>query len=344
MIYGHGDDIFRYGDKIKMNFSSNVYSRADYSELKEHLMAHFDVVSHYPEPDAHTLECMLAERLEVPDNTIMVTNGANEAIYLIAQLYKGWASVIPQPTFTEYEDACKKYEHLISYDSADELEILPDDRIYWLCNPNNPTGNVLLKSLVNHIVRKNPRYLYVVDQSYADYTLCPMLLPKEMSDVFNLMLVHSLSKKYCIPGLRLGYIAASPIIIERLKQIRQPWTINAMAIEAGKYLIRKDPKMIPDLQEYLAEAQRLHDNLSAVEGLMVMKTDTNFMLVNIDEGNTPELKKWLIENYGILIRDASNFRGLDNHCFRVTSQTPEENDALVEAITAYRQWKIEQQS
>ena len=150
--------------------------------------------------------------------------------------------------------------------------------------------------------------------------------------------------QYCIPGLRLGYIAASPIIIERLKQIRQPWTINAMAIEAGKYLIRKDPKMIPDLQEYLAEAQRLHDNLSAVEGLMVMKTDTNFMLVNIDEGNTPELKKWLIENYGILIRDASNFRGLDNHCFRVTSQTPEENDALVEAITAYRQWKIEQQS
>lgn len=344
MIYGHGDDIFRYGDKIKMNFSSNVYSQADYSELKEHLMAHFDVVSHYPEPDAHTLECMLAERLEMPDNTIMVTNGANEAIYLIAQLYKGWASVIPQPTFTEYEDACKKYEHLISYDSADELEILPDDRIYWLCNPNNPTGNVLLKSLVNHIVRKNPRYLYVIDQSYADYTLCPMLLPKEMSDVFNLMLVHSLSKKYCIPGLRLGYIAASPIIIERLKQIRQPWTINAMAIEAGKYLIRKDPKMIPDLQEYLAEAQRLHDNLSAVEGLMVMKTDTNFMLVNIDEGNTPELKKWLIENYGILIRDASNFRGLDNHCFRVTSQTPEENDALVEAITAYRQWKIEQQS
>lgn len=344
MIYGHGDDIFRYGDKIKMNFSSNVYSRADYSELKEYLMAHFDVVSHYPEPDAHTLECMLAERLEMPDNTIMVTNGANEAIYLIAQLYKGWASVIPQPTFTEYEDACKKYEHLISYDSADELEILPDDRIYWLCNPNNPTGNVLLKSLVNHIVRKNPRYLYVIDQSYADYTLCPMLLPKEMSDVFNLMLVHSLSKKYCIPGLRLGYIAASPIIIERLKQIRQPWTINAMAIEAGKYLIQKDPKMIPDLQEYLAEAQRLHDNLSAVEGLMVMKTDTNFMLVNIDEGNTPELKKWLIENYGILIRDASNFRGLDNHCFRVTSQTPEENDALVEAITAYRQWKIEQQS
>lgn len=341
MMYGHGDDAFRYGDKIKMNFSSNVYSGADYSGLKKHLMAHFDVIGHYPEPDAHTLESMLAEKLGVPENTILVTNGANEAIYLIAYLYSGWASVIPQPTFTEYEDACRKFRHLISYDSADELEVLPEDRIYWLCNPNNPTGNVLLKSLVNHIIRKHPRYLYVVDQSYADYTLSPMLEPKEMIDCYNVMLVHSLSKKYCIPGLRLGYMFASPIIIERLKQLRQPWTVNAMAIEAGKFLVKNDPKMIPDLPGYLAEAQRLHQNLSDVEGLMVMKSEANFMLVNIDEGNTPELKKWLIDNYGILIRDASNFRGLDNHCFRVTAQTPEENDMLLEAIKSYLAWKQE---
>ena len=326
-----------------MNFSSNVYSRADYSELKEHLMTHFDVIGHYPEPDARSLESMLAEKLGVDENTIMITNGANEAIYLIAQLYKGWASIIPQPTFTEYEDACREYGHTISYESTDDLEILPEDRIYWLCNPNNPTGNVLLKSLMNHIIRQHPRYLYVVDQSYADYHLSPMLEPKEMTDCFNLMLLHSLSKKYCIPGLRLGYVVASPIIIDRLKHIRQPWTINAMAIEAGKFLIQNDLKMIPDLKGYLAEAQRLHQNLSAIEGLMVMKTDTNFMLVNIDEGNTFELKKWLIDNYGILIRDASNFRGLDNHCFRITAQTPEENDALVEALIAFKTWKKENQ-
>ena len=134
---------------------------------------------------------------------------------------------------------------------------------------------------------------------------------------------------------------ASPIIIDRLKHIRQPWTINAMAIEAGKFFIRRNPKMIPDLDAYLAEAQRLHDMLSDIEGIMVMKTDTNFMLVNIDEGNTQELKKWLIENYGILIRDASNFRGLDNHCFRITSQTREENDVLIEALTDYIEWKKE---
>jgi threonine-phosphate decarboxylase len=335
MIYGHGDDVFRYGDKVKINFSSNVYSQADYTELKDHLMQHFDVVGHYPEPDAHTLECLLAKKLGVKENTVMVTSGANEAIYLIAQLYKGWSSIIPQPTFSEYEDACRMFNHIISYDVKDEFDVLPKDRIYWICNPNNPTGNVLVKGMLNHIVRNHPRYLYVIDQSYADYTLAPMLEPKEMTDVFNLMLVHSLSKTFCIPGLRLGYIVASPIIIGRLKQIRQPWTINALAIEAGKYMLENDKQMIPDLKVYLQETMRLHANLSAIDGLKVMKTDTNFMLVSINKSTSMELKRWLMDNYGILIRDASNIRGLDNNYFRVTTQQPEENDLLVEAITAY---------
>ena len=313
MIYGHGDDAYRYGDKIKMNFSSNVYSGADLTSLKEHLMAHFDVVSHYPEPQPQELEQLLADHLGVPENTVMVTNGANEAIYLIAQMYKGRASVIPQPTFNEYEDACKAFGHLISYDSSDDLELLPDDRLYWICNPNNPTGNVLLKSLLNHIIRQHPRYLYVVDQSYADYTLSPTLEPREMMDCYNVMLIHSLSKKYCIPGLRLGYIFSSPIII--------------------------DAKMIPDLEAYLSEASRLREELSTIEGLMVMDTGTNFMLVNMDFGETSELKKWLIDTYGILIRDASNFRGLDNHCFRVTARTKDDDDMLVEAIRQYKTWK-----
>lgn len=160
-----------------------------------------------------------------------------------------------------------------------------------------------------------------------------------MMDCYNVMLIHSLSKKYCIPGLRLGYIFSSPIIIDRLRNLCQPWTVNAMAIEAGKYLISHDAKMIPDLEAYLSEARRLREELSTIEGLMVMDTGTNFMLVNMDFGETPELKKWLIDTSGILIRDASNFRGLDNHCFRVTARTKDEDDKLVEAIRQYKTWK-----
>jgi len=339
MIYGHGDDTYRYGDQIKMNFSSNIYQRADLSELKQYLATRLDAIGNYPEPEPRALEALIAEKLEISPDMVMVTNGANEAIYLIAQLYRHWASVIPQPTYNEYADACRMFGHTISYDRNDELNILPEDRIYWLCNPDNPTGNVLLKSLITHIIRKHPRYLYVIDQSYADYTLQPMLEMKEMLDCYNVMILQSLSKKYCVPGLRLGYLTASPIIIDRLRDIRQPWTVNALAIEAGKWLIENDPKVLPDLKEYLDEAQRVKQKLSEIEGLMVMDTQTHYMLVNIDWATSLELKNWLIEKHGILIRDASNFHSLDDHCFRVAAQTPEENDALISAIKAYREEK-----
>lgn len=339
MIYGHGDDTWRYGDAIKMNFSSNIYQKADLSELKTFLASRLDVIGHYPEPEPKELEGLIAEKLEIPANMVMVTNGANEAIYLIAQLYSGWTSIIPQPTYHEYADACKMFGHIISYERTDDLEVLPQDRIYWLCNPDNPTGNVLLKALLAYVIRKNPRFLYVIDESYADYTLQPRLQPKEMMDCFNVMFIRSMSKKYCVPGLRLGYVAASPIIIDRLRAIRQPWTVNALAIEAGKYLVEHDPQLLPDMNAYIAEAQRLKAGLEAIEGLMVMDTQTHYMLVNIDWANVLELKNWLVEHHGILIRDASNFHGLDDHCFRVAAQTPEENDALLNAIKAYQQEK-----
>ena len=339
MIYGHADDTYRYGDKLKLNFSSNIYAWADLSGLKEHLMQHFEVVCHYPESEPSILEKMLAKHLGVPENTVMITSGANEAIFLIAQLYKGWASIIPQPTFTAYEYACKAFDHLISYDRKDELEIMPEDRIYWICNPNNPTGNVLVKPLVNRIIRQNTRYLYVVDQSFADYTLRPMLKPSEMVDCYNLMLIGSLSKKYCIPGLRLGYVFSSPIIIDRLRQIRQPWSVNSMAIEAGKYLLTNDPKMIPDLKGYLSEAQRLRNELSSIEGIKVLKTDTSFMLVYIEFAEVLELKNWLIHHHGILIRDTSDFRGLDNHYFRIVARNEKDDNQLVAAIREFKKWK-----
>ena len=324
---------------MKLNFSSNIYAWADLSGLKEHLMQHFEVVCHYPESEPSILEKMLAKHLGVPENTVMITSGANEAIFLIAQLYKGWASIIPQPTFTAYEYACKAFDHLISYDRKDELEIMPEDRIYWICNPNNPTGNVLVKPLVNRIIRQNTRYLYVVDQSFADYTLRPMLKPSEMVDCYNLMLIGSLSKKYCIPGLRLGYVFSSPIIIDRLRQIRQPWSVNSMAIEAGKYLLTNDPKMIPDLKGYLTEAQRLRKELSSIEGIKVLKTDTSFMLVYIEFAEVLELKNWLIHHYGILIRDTSDFRGLDNHYFRIVARNEKDDNQLVAAIREFKKWK-----
>jgi threonine-phosphate decarboxylase len=335
MIFGHGNDSYLYGDRIKMDFSSNLPGFANLGGLEAHLATRLNTIKSYPEPEARELEELLAEELGIQPNSIMVTAGAIEAIYLIAQLYRGWASVIPQPTFSEYEDACKIHGHLVSYYDNDDMEVLPDKRIYWLCNPNNPTGNVMLKTLMSHVIREQRNYIFVVDQSYEDYTLKSMLQPREMQDCYNLILIHSMTKKYCIPGLRLGYITASPIIIDRLRQIRQPWTVNSLAIEAGKYMVQNHVEVIPDKVKYLNDAALLHEMLSDIPRLMLMDSDTNFMLAHIEHSNAKKLKQWLIEKHGILIRDASNFHGLDHHCFRVSGQTPEQNEALVEAIKEY---------
>ena len=154
MIEGHGDDIYRYRDKIRSNFSSNIFSHADLSGLKAHLKKRLDGIGNYPEPEPYTLEQMLAERLGLSPRQI----------------------------------------------KADFSTI------------------------------------YVIDQSYANYTLASLPLPHEMVQMPNCLLLHSMTKRYCIPGLRLGYVTAVESLIEQLRHFRQPWSVNALAIEAGCYL------------------------------------------------------------------------------------------------------------
>lgn len=335
MIEGHGDDIYRYDDLVKMNFSSNIYQHADLSMLKEHLMEHFDIVNNYPEPQPRSLEKLIALKEGISPECVMVTNGATEAIYLIAQLFHGSASIIPQPTFSEYADACRIHRHIISYENTDDLMQLPRDRVYWICNPNNPSGNVLMKGFMNYLVRRSPRYTFVVDQSYEAYTNEPVLVAREMNGVPNLLLLHSFSKTYGVPGLRLGYVTGFPSTIQLLRNLRHPWSVSNMAIEAGKFLIKKEMHAVPDLQEYLVEAERLRSQLRQIEGVRVFETKTNYMLCELETASATDLKSFLIHEHGILIRDCTNFYGLSNHFFRVSTQKPEENDTLIAAIREY---------
>ena len=332
MIEGHGDDVYRYGELVKMNFSSNIFQHADHTALKEYLAEHFDVINNYPEPQPRQLERLIAHRLGISPEAVMVTNGATEAIYLIAQLFRNYASVIPQPTYCEYADACRMYNHIISYENNDDLQTLPADRVYWICNPNNPSGNVLMKGFVDYVVRRSPRYTFVVDQSYEAYTKAELLIPREMMGLPNLFILHSLSKEYGIPGLRLGYVTAEPDLLRLLRNLRHPWSVNALAIEAGKYLIRHGHFAVADLDAYLEETERLRQALRQLEGIRVFETKTNYMLCEIEPATATELKSWLIHERGILIRDCQNFYGLSNHFFRISAQLPEENDALVEAV------------
>ena len=310
MINGHGDDLYRY-DNIRMNFSSNIFSHADLSGLKKHLAERMEVIGSYPEPEPYTLEQMLAERMGISADCVMVTNGATEAIYLIAQAFSNCRPVVHEPTFSEYASATKT--------CGGEREL------HFICNPNNPTGRVETPTM-------NPHALYVIDQAYENYTLKPLLKDTETTESNNVMLLHSMTKQYCIPGLRLGYVTASKHIISQLREHRQPWSVNALAIEAGMYLLENGIPNFPDLHEYLGETKRLARELNAIEGVEMTYSDTTFMLGTIKQITAAEFKERLAREHGILIRDASNFTGLTSHHFRVATQDRHENDTLVKAI------------
>ena len=310
MIKGHGDDLYLYDD-IRINFSSNIFSHADLSGLKAYLATRMDVIASYPEPEPYSLESMLASQLGIGEQCVMVTNGATEAIYLVAQAFNHCHPVIHEPTFTEYASASTR-----SQGSTD---------IHFICNPNNPTGKAEQITFLDDA-------LYVIDQAYENYTLQPMLRDAETVRSHNVILLHSMTKRYCIPGLRLGFVTAHPNIIERLRQYRQPWSVNALAIEAGKYLLTHGIPNFPEIHQYLAEAEQLWKKLNALDGVQMFPTDTTFMLGKVSGMTAAELKERLARNYNMLIRDASNFNGLSPYHFRVATQRRDENDMLVEAI------------
>ena len=329
MIEGHGDDAYKY-KAIKINFSSNVYNHVDHSGLHQHLFQQMESIRTYPEPEPYSLEKVLAERFHLSSEEVCVTNGATEAIYLIAQTFRNQISAILMPTFSEYADACRLHGHKVV--PIYNLNRLPDrGRLIWLCNPNNPTGEVREKEVLTACIKQNPQGIFIMDQSYEFFTQKALLTAREAAEFPNVILLHSMTKRFAVPGLRLGYITACKELLHEIRTQRMPWSVNQLAIEAGHYLLSSSQYDI-DISLLLREKERLVQSLLSIGGMEIWPSDTHYMLVQLRMGKAAALKEYLATEHGILIRDASNFEGLNEHFFRIATQTPEENDKLVESI------------
>ena len=339
MINGHGDDIYQYGG-IRCNFSSNISPLIDTSPLRQHLAERLTLINHYPEPDAYSLEVLIAAKHGISPNEVLVTSGATDAIYLIAQTLRDEGTfAVKRPTFSEYADACRMYGY---------EEVPKGGAVRWLCNPNNPTGELRTTDTVKVLSRRH-RWL-IIDQSYEDYIWAPLLSAQTAIDMQNVIVIHSMTKRFAIPGLRLGYIIAPSAVTRRLRANYRPWAVNALAIEAGHWLLEdegehhssegehhssEEPCFREEMKLLLAQTRYLHERLRNIFGIHVYPTSTNFMLCSIQESTAAELKEYLLAHHGFLIRDASNFEGLKDCHFRIATQLPEYNDELVEAIKTF---------
>lgn len=332
MIYGHGDDLYKY-DNIRINFSSNVRPGRINSDLKDYLANCLEICSSYPEPRAAELEQLIEQKNNTKQGSVLATNGAVEAFYFIAAWKQYSQSLIYVPAFSEYEDACQKFHHNIDFSSNTEVlkTTYYKHDLVWLCNPNNPDGKVFNRHFLQAVVQQNKNTLFIIDEAYIDFVEEDISLINLVAECENLIIIRSFTKRFAIPGLRIGYLVAAPGIIAELEKNIIPWRINLLAQKAGLYCMLEENRDDFDLFELIAESKRLQCEIEKIDGFSVEESNTTFFLVKAP-CKASELKEELAIKHEILIRDASNFRGLGECHFRISSQLMHENNELIKAL------------
>jgi threonine-phosphate decarboxylase len=337
MINGHGSDIHNYNQHVVADFSSSIWYAGLAKGLEDHLKQHMGSIVHYPDPDAHGLCEKIARHHQIKPEQVLVTNGATDAFYMLAHQSKGAKTTILYPCFSEYEDACKRYHHHISYIPSNEFsdEMSFHSRFVWIGNPNNPDGQIKsLRSLIK-LSSLNPDIQFIIDEAFLELsTQGESLIPYVLQHK-NLIIVRSLTKSFAIPGVRLGYLVAEPSVCKALKKHIIPWNVNSLALEAGHFIFDHYDELKPEKQEIANRCELFYSQLQNIPEVNVYPSSCNFFLVKMNEGSAGELKIYLLNKYQLLIRDASNFRGLDSSYFRVAVQNEKYNEILIKGIKEF---------
>ncbi len=341
MINGHGNNIYLYSDEpIEADFSSNIAFNNNSQRVLTHISQNISLVNNYPDPNCSILKEKVAAMHGVKGENILITNGSAEAFYITAHLLSRRGAkntLITTPSFSEYEDSCSLYGHDLQFLPLNELTSTQLDNYtsVWLCSPNNPDGFRVSTVKITELVRKYPKCYFILDRAYNDLSLD---YESEMISIYNnLIIINSFTKSYGIPGLRLGYMVGSRNLIESLSNIRPPWSVNSLSQIAGEYIVEHRDQLHPDINELIAESEYLQKEIEQIPGFKVSRSNCNFFLVEIyGEQNAADLKSYLIDNHRILIRDASNFRGLTNKHFRIAALNRPQNNKLINAL---KQWR-----
>ncbi len=336
MLKGHGNNIHDYQVNIRLDFSSNVLSPEINPLMLEFLKGKLGVLSNYPDIHAKGLTQKLSVRHHVGSNNILVVNGATEAIYLLASLFQDKKAIVFYPSFSEYEDACRINNLSVNFVTTKETlhQTVPGTCI-WIGNPNNPNGVVMSVEQIEYYSRKFPGSFIIIDEAYAEQCINFQSSIPLVKKQKNIIVIRSLTKTFGVPGIRLGYVVAGEEVINRLNNIRMPWSVNSLALSAGEYILGHYDTLLNQREYYLQTSQLLQSGLSQLNTLHVYPSLCNYFLVRLLTGKVSGLQDFLINKHGYLIRDASNFRGLDHTYFRVASRGEDADRDLLNTIS---QW------
>ena len=335
----HGGDIYR--NQIRLDFSVNTNPLGMPDPVKEALHQAVEEAENYPDIRAQVLSAAVTEQLQVRKEQLVFGNGASELFHAVLHAIKPSKILIPVPSFLGYEEAAKAIDcEVIFYEMKKEEKFCLTDRILdvldenislvFLANPNNPVGNLVEPELIFQIAEKCRQcdITLVLAECFMELTGKEQTYSflKRLNEFSNVVVIRAFTKLYAIPGVRLGYLVCEQNLAEKIRLQLPEWNLSVFAQRAGVAAIKE--------QEYIARAvvciqtqrQFLLEELQAA-GCSVFDSDADYLLFYSE---MPLYELFL--QRGILIRDCSNFRGLQRGYYRIAVKSEEQNRMFAEVL------------
>lgn len=348
----HGGDIYQ-GD-ITWDFSVNVNPLGIPPKVRQAIRDSADHAGCYPDPKCRRLVRALSEYHRTEEERIVCGNGAADLIYRLAYLLKPRRALVLAPSFSEYEQAlasvgcrvryCRlKEEQGFRADMGELADMAEEGELIFLCNPNNPTGLAADRGQVERLARacRKKKGFLILDECFCEFLERPSdySFMEKIKDYKETVILRAFTKSYAMAGLRLGYgVCGDLSVAEGLKLTGQPWSVSIPAQEAGRAALLEAGYLKRSRSLVAGERQRVSKKLADM-GFLVFPSQVNYVLFkDVEEYRHGNLGKRLQERK-ILIRDCSNFKGLETgteesgfRFYRAAIRKQEENERLLDAI------------
>jgi histidinol-phosphate aminotransferase len=295
----------------------------------------------YPDGVGHDLTRRLSAKLGVDHRAIVLGNGSDEVIGMLARVFlqPGDEVILPQPSFLMYEimtRAADAFPRMVPLrDLAIDLEavadaVTPKTRMIFLCNPNNPTGTIFRRPGFERFLDRLPAdVILVIDEAYIEFATdpdCPQGI--DYLDCGRpLATLRTFSKAYGLAGLRIGYGVMPPEMASLLHRVRQPFNTGTLA-QVGAIAALEDDAFLDQtltlVHDGLADLQSALSRL----GLRWFPTQSNFFLIDVNTDADDVFQKMLEQ--GVIVRSMAAY-GYPQH-IRINVGRPEENERFVKAL------------
>jgi histidinol-phosphate aminotransferase len=301
-------------------------------------------LNRYPDGSGYYLRQALAKKHGVSPDSIVLGNGSNELIELLARTFvrQGEEVVIPHPSFVVYPSIVQAVggtrvvvtlkDHRIDLPKM-RRAITPLTKMAFVANPNNPTGTIVTADEVEKFLDKVPdRVIVVFDEAYCDFAAGPDF-PDTLAALRHgsrVVILRTFSKMASLAGLRVGYAIADPDCIALMNRIRQPFNVNTLAQVAALAALG-DEAYIQKAVEATRHAVRSLSAALDTLGVRYVPSRANFILAEFDDAT--RVCEQLFKQ-GVMVRPMTSF-GLER-ALRITVGTPEENARLVDALRTIR--------